>query len=304
MIALRRRRGLWSWQARYSPYLFIAPFVLLFSIFTIYPVIRSLILSFYRSAGPRESEFVGLLNYSFLVRDSQFHLAIVNTCIYTTLFLALQIPLGLGLAMLLNSPRVRFRNLFRFAFFSTHLVGQVFVAVMFYLLLSPRQGLVNQAIGAIFPWIGSDIYWRSNPNLAMPAMVIASLWISVGYAMIYFLAALQSVDHELYDAAHVDGAGRWSRFWHITLPGIRPVMIFVLLVGTIGAMQLFELPYVFFDPPSGPGMRALTIVMYLYQQGFETGNIGYAAAIGWVLAAIIFFVSMAQLRITGATKDL
>ena len=89
----------------------------------------------------------------------------------------------------------------------------------------------------------------------------------------------------------------------MTLPGIRPVLVFILLVGTIGALQLFELPYVFFDPPSGPGMRALTIVMYLYQQGFETGNIGYAAAIGWVLVLIIFAISMAQLKITGTTKD-
>jgi ABC-type sugar transport system permease subunit len=135
-------------------------------------------------------------------------------------------------------------------------------------------------------------------------MVLASLWMSVGYGMIYFLAALQSVDRELHEAAHVDGAGRWSRFWHVTLPGIRPVLVFVLLVGTIGALQLFELPYVFFDPPAGPGMRALTIVMYLYQQGFETGMIGYASAIGWVLVSIVFLISMAQLRLTGATRDL
>lgn len=297
-------RRLWAMQARGSPYLFVLPFVLLFAVFTLYPVARSLMLSFYRSAGPRESSFVGLLNYRFLLADPQFHLAIANTLLYTIVYLAIYIPAALGLAMLLNNPRVRMRNLFRFAFFSTHLVGQVFVAVMFYLLLAPRQGLVNRGIGAIFPWIGSEIYWRANPNLAMPAMVLASVWISVGYGMIYFLAALQTVDRELYEAAEVDGAGRWSRFRHVTLPGIRPVLIFILLVGTIGAFQLFELPYVFFDPPAGPGMRALTIVMYLYQQGFETGNIGYAAAIGWVLVMLVFFVSMAQLRVTGATKEL
>jgi ABC-type sugar transport system permease subunit len=298
------RSRAWSVQARYAPYLFVAPFVLLFAVFTLYPVVRSFALSFFRTIGPEKNQFIGLMNYRFLFRDIQFGIAIFNTLLYTVLYLSLYIPLSLGLALLLNSRRVRFRNVFRFAFFSTHLVGQVFVAVMFYLLLSPRQGLVNRAIGAAVPWVGSEIYWRNDPMLAMPAMVLASLWMSVGYAMIYFLAALQAVDQDLYDAAHVDGAGRASRFWHVTLPGIRPVMIFVLLVGTIGSLQLFELPYVFFDPPSGPGMRALTIVMYLYQQGFETGNIGYAAAIGWVLAAIIFLVSLAQLRIARATREI
>jgi arabinosaccharide transport system permease protein len=120
--------------------------------------------------------------------------------------------------------------------------------------------------------------------------------------MIYFLAALQAVDQELYEAAEVDGAGRWQRFRHITLPGIRPVLIFMLLVGTIGALQLFELPYVFFNGP-GPSFAGLTIVMYLYQQGFEIGNIGYAAAIGWVLVLMIFLVAMAQLKTTGALKE-
>jgi ABC-type sugar transport system permease subunit len=301
MTALPRR--LWAWQARYSPYLFVLPFAGLFCLFTLYPIGRSLVLSFYRSAGPRKSEFIGLLNYRFLLTDLQFHLAVFNTVLYTVLFLSLYIPLALGLALLLNSPRVRYRNAFRFAFFSTHLVGQVFAAVMFYLLLAPRHGPINRAIGALFPWIGSEIHWRSHATLAMPAMVLASLWMSVGFGMIYFLAALQSVDPELYEAAEVDGAGRWSRFWHVTLPGIRPVLVFILLVGTIGALQLFELPYVFFDPPSGPGMSALTIVMYLYQHGFDTGNIGYAAAVGWVLVLLIFIISMAQLKVSGAARE-
>ncbi|HEY2759363.1 MAG TPA: sugar ABC transporter permease, partial [Pirellulales bacterium] len=206
----------------------------------------------------------------------------LNTLIYTVLLLALQIPLSLALAMLLNGKAIRFRNFFRFAFFSSYLVGNVFVAVLFMLLLATRQGLVNRMIGFVFPWIGTEINWRTNASLAIPAIVIASLWLTVGWGMIYFLAALQAVDQELYEAADVDGAGRWQRFVHITLPGIRPVLIFMVLVGTIGALQLFELPYVFFDGP-GPGFAGLTIVMYLYQQGFEIGNIGYAAAIGWVL---------------------
>jgi ABC-type sugar transport system permease subunit len=302
-VAAQGSPALWALQARLAPYLFVAPFVVLFLVFTLWPVARSFILSFYESAGPREKRFIGLGNYRFLFTDVQFQVAALNTLTYTVLYLALYLPLSLGLALLLNSRRVWFRNVLRFAFFSTHLVGQVFVAIMFTLLLAPRQGLINRAIGVALPWVGSEIYWKSDPNFAMPAMVLASLWISVGYGMIYFLAALQTVDRDLYEAAAIDGAGRWARFAHVTLPGIRPVLVFLLLVGTIGALQLFELPYVFFDPPSGPGMRALTVVMYLYQQGFETGNIGYACAIGWVLALGIFLASMAQLRIAGATRD-
>jgi ABC-type sugar transport system permease subunit len=293
---------LWAWQTRASPYLFVLPFVLLFLAFLLYPLVRSIMLSFYNSAGPRRSIFIGFNNYQFLFRDLLFWRAVLNTLLYTVLFLSLQIPLSLGLALLLNNKAVRFRNFFRFAFFSSHLVGNVFVAVLFMLLLSPRQGLVNKMIGAAFPFLGTELNWRGNAALAMPAIVLASLWLSIGYGMIYFLAALQAVDQELYEAAEVDGAGRWGQFWHVTIPGIRPVLIFILLVGTIGAFQLFELPYVFFDGP-GPGFAGLTIVMYLYQQGFESGNIGYASAIGWVLVFMIFIVSMIQLRVTRATQE-
>ena len=271
---------LWLMQHRYAPYLFVLPFLVLFCVFFLYPLGRSVTLSFERSAGPKLWRFVGLSNYRFLLADRLFWLACLNTFLYAALFLSLQLPLSLGLALLLNSPRVRFRNFFRFAFFSPYLVGQVFLAVLTYLLLAPRQGLANRAIGAILPRVGTELNWRGNPALAMPAIVLASLWVSLGYAMIYWLAALQSVDRELYEAAEVDGAGHWSRFLHVTLPGVRPVAIFLMMVGTIGALSLFELPYVFFQGP-GPAYAGMTIVMYLYQFGFETGDLGYAAAVGW-----------------------
>jgi ABC-type sugar transport system permease subunit len=297
------RQRLWAWQAKASPYLFVLPFVLLFVVFMLYPLGRSLVLSFYKSAGPARRDFIGVQNYTFLARDWLFWRAVLNTTLYTVVFLSIQIPLSLGLALLLNQKAVRFRSFFRFAFFASHLVGNVFVAIMFMLLLAPRQGLINRAIGRTIRSIGSELNWRGDPTLALPALVLASLWLSIGYAMIYFLAALQSVDQELYEAAEVDGAGPALRFWHVTLPGIRPVLIFILLVGTIGSFQLFELPYVFFEGP-GPAFSGLTIVMYLYQQGFETGNIGYAAAIGWVLVLIISIVAMIQLKVTGATRDI
>jgi ABC-type sugar transport system permease subunit len=292
---------LWRMQHRAAPYLFLSPFVVLFCCFMIYPLGRSVVLSFYKTSGPRQMTFIGLDNFRYLLGDQFFWMAVLNTTYYAVLFLSLQIPLSLGLAVLLNSPKVRMRNFFRFAFFSSHLVGAVFVAVIFQLLLQQRHGLVNRAIELVAPAIGSEVNWFGKPELAMPAVVMASLWISLGYAMVYFLAALQAVDRDLYEAAEVDGAGRWSKFWNITIPGIRPVLIFMILIGTIGAFQLFELPYVLFY--NAGTNYSVTIVMYLFQMGFETGDIGYASAIGWMLVAIILTVSLLQLKISLSREE-
>jgi ABC-type sugar transport system permease subunit len=155
-----------------------------------------------------------------------------------------------------------------------------------------------------FEW--TEISWLGDPVWARVSIVLAIFWINIGWGMIYFLAALQAVDRELYEAADVDGAGRWSKFWNVTLPGIKPVLVFMVVVCTIGSFQLFELPYVLYaDSASmvGPGQAGLTIVMYLYMMGFDLGDIGAASAVGWLLACLIFGVSMLQVRVTRATED-
>ncbi len=136
----------------------------------------------------------------------------------------------------------------------------------------------------------------------MPAIIIASLWMYIGFNMIYFLAALQAVSQELIEAATVDGANAWQRFQHITLPAIRPVGSFVLLLSLIGSFQLFELPYLLLNQSGGPNNQGLTIVMYLYQTGFETGDLGYASAIGWSLAILLGGFAVVQRRITKASE--
>ena len=296
------RDRLWNLQARLAPYLFVLPFVLLFVVFLLYPIWRSIVLSFYKSAGPRKEIYVGLGNYAFLLKDRLFWLAVANTAMFTLLSLLIQILASLGLALILNNKRVKLRGVFRFAFFTTHVVGSVFLAVLFAMLLAPRAGLVNRALG-LFVGHPVEVNWLGEPNLVMPALLLASLWVSVGFGMIYFLAALQAVEKELYEAAEVDGAGKWAQFRHVTLPGIKPVMIFIILIGTIGGFQLFELPYVLFQGGAGPKQRGLTIVMYLYQHGFESGNLGYAAAIGWVLLLLILAVAIVQVRTMRATQE-
>jgi len=288
-------------QHKFAPYLFVSPFLILFAVFGAYPIVKSLILAFYITNGPKSAVFVGLQNFIFLLSDDDFHKAVWNTAVFAFWSVFLQLPLSLGLALLLNSRWVRGREILRLAFFSPNLLGQVFVGVLFSVLFIPQYGLVNRFLHFI-AGIPLDTRWLANPALVMPALVLTSLWMYVGFNMIYFLAALQAVDKDLYEAATVDGANAWHQFWAVTLPGIKPVAVFVLVMSTIGSFQLFELPWIMLNNSAGPDQAGLTIVMYLYQTGFVTGDLGYASTVGWTLALGVLMISLFQMRVTGAWK--
>jgi ABC-type sugar transport system permease subunit len=284
-------------QRNAAPYVFVSPFIILFAVFMAYPLVQSIWMAFHITNGPRSSVFVGLGNFRFLIEDPDFWTALKNTAVFALFSVFLQLPLSLSLALLLNARWIKGRNAFRLAFFSPHLVGQVFVAVLFSLIFIPRFGLLNRVIHAV-SGRGLETMWLMNPNLVMPALVITSLWMYVGFNMIYFLAALQNVDGTLYEAAQVDGASPWQQFVYVTLPGIKPVAVFVVLMSTIGSFQLFELPFVLLNG-AGPKNAGLTIVMYLYNTGFSTGDLGYASAIGWALVLITLTISLIQARVAG-----
>jgi ABC-type sugar transport system permease subunit len=290
---------LYHWQHRYAPYLFLAPFLAIFLVFWVYPLLKSLVLAFYITSGPRARVFVGLENFRFLLADPDFHKAVKNTGIFALCSLLLQLPLSLGLALLLNRRRLKGRNVYRLGFFAPNLVGLVFVGVLFSLVFAPRFGLLNRAFAALLG-LPDDIRWLSDPRLVMPALVLTALWMYVGFNMIYFLAALQAVDRELYEAAEVDGANAFQKFLHVTLPGIRHVAVFVVVLSTIGSFQLFELPYLMLNNSPGPDNAGLTIVMYLFQNGFITGDLGYASTIGWTLALGVMALALAQMWLGGA----
>jgi ABC-type sugar transport system permease subunit len=283
-----------------APYIFVAPFVLLFLVFSVYPIVQSFRLAFYATSGPQDWSPVGLRNFAFLLQDPDFHKAVTNTVTYTIATVLLQLPLSLGLALLLSQKWLKGQNLFRLIFFSPHLLGQVFVGVLFAVLFQPKYGLVNHAYAAItMNPANITTKWLGDPATVMPALVLTSLWMYVGFNMIYFLAALQGVDQELHEAALVDGAGTLARFRAVTLPAIWPVCQFVLVTSTMGSLQLFELPYLLLVNTSGPDNAGLTIVMYLYQNGFASGDLGYASAVGWTLAVGMLVISLAQLRMSG-----
>lgn len=280
---------------RATPYLFLLPYFLVTTVFFIYPLGYATILSFYQTDGPAAKAFVGLSNFTFVLGDRDFHHALWNTCVFTFFSLCLQLPLSLGLAMLLNSKSGRLKGFFRLAIFAPNLVGQVFVGVLFTVLFTPRYGLFNILLQELFGW-GLEKQWLSDPSLVMPAIVIASLWLYVGFNMIYFLAALQNVDQSQIEAARIDGAGPIGVFLNVTIPAIMPVATFVVVTSTIGSFQLFELPYTLLQASDGwgPGDSGLTVVGYLYRNAFYQGDLGTGAAVGWLLTFIVLAISLVQ----------
>jgi ABC-type sugar transport system permease subunit len=284
-------RPLSTSHPRWAPYLFMAPFVLIFGTFMVYPLVQSVVLATQQTFGPKTAVFVGLQNFRDLFADRFFWLAMRNTLVYAVAAVALQLPLSLGLAMLLNRPSVKGRALLRLIFFSPSLVGIVFVAMMFGLMFHEREGLVNALLRAVLPHFPREFPWLQR--YVMPALIIATLWMSVGFNMVYFLAALQGVDRDSLEAADVDGANAWQKFFYVILPEIAPVTGFVMLLSLIGSLQLFELPFILLNGP-GPENRGLTVVMYLYQYGFEVGDLGYASAIGWTLALVLMGLIVVQ----------
>lgn len=289
---------------RYVPLLFLAPYLVYAAAFTLYPLISSLVLAFYQTNGPASRSFVGIDNFAYLLRDDMFRTALQNTTVFALCSLLLQLPLSLALALLLNSSGGRARAWFRLILFSPNFVGQIFVGLLFYVLLAPRYGLVNRVTHELLGW-GLDRQWLGEPSLVMPAIVLTSLWAWVGFNMIYFLAALQAVDKTLEEAAQIDGASPLQVFWHVTLPSMRHVIVFVLVTSLVGSYQLFELPLALLNQSDGrgPDNAGLTVVTYLYEVGFMSGDLGLASAVGWVVASIIVVLSLVQLKLSRAGEE-
>ncbi|MBI2498298.1 MAG: sugar ABC transporter permease [Opitutae bacterium] len=282
---------------RFAPWVYIGPFLILFGVFTAWPLLQSLVLAFQQTYGPGTTRWVGTQNFEYLLSDPLFWRALANTARYTLGSLFIQLPLALGLALLLNRPGIRGRGFFRLVFFTPSLVGLPFVAILFAPIFEKRTGLLNVVLhyltaGAWNP----EFAWTQN--YVMSSLVLAALWMFVGFNMVYFLAALQNVSKEQLEAAAIDGCSAWQRFWHVVLPEIRSVAGFVTLLSVLGSLQIFELAFILLNSTAGPDNRGLTVVMYLYQTGFLAGDLGYASAIGWVLALMLMGVAVLQRRLT------
>ena len=293
--------GWWSRnQRKVIPYIYLSPFLIAFLIFTVYPAGASLYLSFQRvrgfisvEEGGVVLEHQGLKNYErLLTKDKRFRTAIINGAEFAAGTVLIQMPLALGVALLMNAPHVRFKTLARLAFFAPYITSAIVVAWIFTLIFEERYGLLNAVIG----FVGVEpIAWLKNKDFVMPALIILGLWTWVGYNSLFFLAGLQNVPDDLKEAARIDGAGTLRVFWHITIPFLRPVFVFVIITGLIGSFSLFSQPYLLFDSGSGPQDSALFPLMYLFFMGFENFRMGYASAMGFVLTVIILMVTGLQL---------
>lgn len=274
------------------PYVFVAPFFVLFAAFILYPVLYSLALSFSEwSAG--EMTFVGLNNYRRLLTDGLFLKSLVNTALILLVQVPIMISLATVIAAVVDSELLRYKTFFRLAFFLPVMVDLVTYSVIFSLIFSERYGVVNQALTAI--GLG-PVEWRSDAIWARVLIIVAITWRWTGYNAVIILSGLQNIPNELHDAASVDGAGRLTRFFRITVPLLRPVILFCAVLSTIGTLQLFTEPYILTS--GGPNNATLTGFYYLYETAFGSFDFGLAAAGTYVIATIIAVMSYLQIRLT------
>jgi ABC-type sugar transport system permease subunit len=288
------------WWRRAAPYVFISPFYLIFLAFGLLPIVFSLGVSLYDWRGVTPWSFVGLNNYQVLLRDPGFYTALRNTVIVWLGSVPPMILLALVFAVLLNTQRVRFRGFFRTVYFLPVVTSLVITGLMFSFLFSYSFGLVNRLLEPL----GIDpINWLTDPTWMKPTLILALLWRWTGNDMVIMLAGLQSIPDDLYEAARVDGASGPQMFWQITVPLMRPVILFAAIISTIGTFNLFAEPYVLFDADGGTAQAGLVTGTLLYQNAFIYFKFGYGAALAWVLALIVFVLSMLQLKLGSREVD-
>lgn len=283
----------------------ISPFFLLFALFGLFPVLFSAFLAFHRWNGLDPITFVGFKQFAFVLADATFRSAVVNTLIIWVLATIPMLVMSLGLAALLNSVK-RFRGVYQVVFFLPSVTSIVAIAIFFKAIFDNRYGIVNAALHALglpqIAWL--DGYWTIK-------IVIALLmtWQWVGYNAIIYYAGLQAIPKDVYEAAKMDGAGPLRTFWSITVPLLRPIILFTVVISTINGLQSFAEPQVLFGTNAatnansgGPGGAGLTMVLYFYQQAFTNNNFGYGAALAYAIFAIVGLFALINWRLVARSE--
>jgi multiple sugar transport system permease protein len=274
---------------------FLAPALVLIVIFFFLPVAASFLLSItdfdiYAVGDLSNARFVGLRNYAELFRNPLFWTAVRNTFYFALVGGPITVAVALAAALLVNAKVVRFKSVFRTIYFAPFVTTLVAVAIVWRYLYNPQYGLLNYALG----FVGVDpVNWLGDPRWAMPAIILLAVWKNFGYHMLIFIAGLQAIPDELYEAAELDGAGAIRRFWHVSLPMLAPTFFFVGVVTMIGYFQLFAEPYVM--TLGGPLRSTTSLVLLMYEEGFRWWRMGVAAAIAFVLFVLILGWTVLQL---------
>jgi multiple sugar transport system permease protein len=287
-VEVRQHRAGWA---------FVAPALALIGVFFFVPVLGGLLLSFtdfdvYAIGRPDTARFMGLANYLQALRSHDLWKALGNTLFFVLVGGPLSVAASLAAALLVTSRLARFPGFFRSVFFMPVVTTLVAVAIVWRYLYHPDYGLLNWGLGLLgLP----KVDWLGDPHWAMPAIVLMSVWKNFGYNMLIFVAGLQSIPEELYEAAHLDGAGGWARFRHVTLPSLGPTFLFVGVMTMIGNFQLFAEPYVMTQ--GGPMGATRTVVMLMYEEGFRWWRMGMGAAIAFLLFVIMLLATVIQMRL-------
>jgi multiple sugar transport system permease protein len=282
-------------RKNWTAYLFLSPWIIIFAIFTLYSVSFSFYLSFHEwNILEPAKPFVGLENYIRLFQDEKFYQALWNTILFTGFGVPLGLVAGLLVALLLNT-KVRGQGLYRTLYYIPVITPLVVSAVIWKWIYQGDYGLLNYYLLRL-GLIKEKLLWLADPNLAMPALILMGVWGGVGGTMVLYLAGLQSIPEELYDAARVDGANGLQKLLHITVPLLAPTTFFILITSVIGSFQSFA--HIYIMTGGGPLRRTTVIGYYLYEKGFRHFEMGYASAMAYVLFAIIFVFTLLQLRFT------
>lgn len=296
----QKRRGsnrLARFDLKFSPYVYIAPFFLLFGVFGLFPLLYTAWVSMHKWDvtagiwGGDTSEFLGLQNYTDLFMDEQFYTALTNTLGIFLISTVPQLLIALFLAVLLNR-KMRFRTLLRMGILVPNVTSVAAVAIVFGLIFARDGGLANWVLH--FFGVNEPIDWQASSWSSWTAISVMVDWRWIGYNALIFLAAMQAIPRDLYESAAIDGAGAWRQFWQITLPMLRPTFVFTIIVSTIGGMQLFTEPLIFGNGRAigGTTHQFQTLAMFMYQRAFNDFNYGYGSAIAWTMFLLIVLASL------------
>lgn len=293
-------------------YFFVAPFVVVFLIFNVYPVLRTLYFSFtnVKIAGVGEASFVWFDNYARVLTDKFFWKALWNTVRIWGINIVLQLGLAFLLMMIFSDVKYKMKGLgiFRVIYYLPNLIAATSVAFLFKTLLDWRYGTFNQIIYDIYHLFGKDympVNWLGTAGTAGATIAVIQTWVWFGNSFIMLMAGVQGISKDYFEAAAIDGAGRWTIFGKITLPLLRPILLYVAITSLIGGLQMFDLPYLMSEKSSAAYNSVQTVVMYLYKFGFETGTTqtGYASSIAYIIFLIILSVSVLQLKVFNRKED-
>ncbi len=274
----------------YDCYIFLIPIFVIFVLTVVFPIVYSGTLSFFRYGVVGKPVFLGIRNYQRIIASSPFWISLKNTVVMVAVIVPIGILFSLGLATLLNKP-LKARGFCRLSFFIPYITTMVVVALIWKWMYSPNWGLINQMIG----YLGfAPRNWLGDPKLAIFSVIFLMIWKNVGYNMILFLAGLQSIPATYYEAARIDGAGSWAQFLYITVPLLRPIFLFIIVISTIGAFQVFDSIYVMTH--GGPGYATTTLAFSIYLNAFDRLRFGYGSAMAVILAIIIFILSYVELK--------